>query len=103
MSHHFRMDLIGIRLSSLLLKELEVHTPCLTTLELHWQRKGRNDIVTASRLLCEYLCNSPSAANLKSLKAGVLFQNMDVFGRGQPFDTSFSPSRRLHHGRVYDM
>ncbi|OAQ36765.1 hypothetical protein K457DRAFT_26988 [Linnemannia elongata AG-77] len=100
MSHHFRMDLIGIRLSSLLLKELEVHTPCLTTLELHWQRKGRvaayegcrNDIVTASRLLFEYLCNSPSAANLKSLKTGVLFQNMDVFGRGQPFDASFSPA-----------
>ncbi|KAF9332646.1 hypothetical protein BGZ91_011623 [Linnemannia elongata] len=63
----------------------------------------RNDIVTASRLLFEYLCNSPSAANLKSLKTGVLFQNMDVFGRGQPFDTSFSPSRRLHHGRVYDL
>lgn len=87
-------------MSPLLLKKLEVHTPCLTTLELHWQRKGnvtafegyRDDIVTASRLLFEYLCNSPSATNLRSLKTGVLYRNMDVFGRGQSFDTSYSPA-----------
>ncbi|KAK3819338.1 MAG: hypothetical protein JOS17DRAFT_756226 [Linnemannia elongata] len=87
-------------MSLLLLKELEVHTPCLTTLELHWQRKGnftayeghRIDIIAASRLLFEYLCNSPSAVNLRSLKTGVLHHNMDVFGRGQSFDTSDSPA-----------
>ncbi|KAF9144761.1 hypothetical protein BGX30_011524 [Mortierella sp. GBA39] len=89
-------------MSPLLLKQLEVHTPCLTTLELHWQRKGNIteyercrrsvEIITASRLHFVYLCNSPFAANLRSLKTGVFYLDMDVFGRGQPFDTSFSPA-----------
>jgi hypothetical protein len=84
-------DLWASDMTPLLMKELETHIPCLTTLELHWQRKGSFttferfpiDIIKASRLLFEYLCNSPSVANLRVLKTGVLHYNMDVSGRQQ--------------------
>ncbi|KAG0292010.1 hypothetical protein BGZ96_004635 [Linnemannia gamsii] len=78
------------------LKELEGRMPYLTTLELHWQRKGTletsgsftDTVLTACRLLFEYLCNSQYAVNLRVLKTGVFHHDMDLYGRGLPLDSS---------------
>ncbi|OAQ36767.1 hypothetical protein K457DRAFT_120088 [Linnemannia elongata AG-77] len=74
-----------------LLKELEAHTPSLTTLELYWRWKGGlvdnekspDDIIRASRLLFEFLCDSSQAVHLATLKAGIFHQDMDLYRRGR--------------------
>ncbi|KAG9072883.1 hypothetical protein KI688_000664 [Linnemannia hyalina] len=84
-------NLWAAHMSPSLLKELEVHTPSLTTLELYWRRKGGrvndekspDEIIMASRLLFKFLCESSHAVHLMTLKAGIFHQDMDLYRRGR--------------------
>ncbi|KAF9545733.1 hypothetical protein EC957_010596 [Mortierella hygrophila] len=84
-------NLWAAHMSPSLLKELEVHTPSLTTLELYWRRKGGrvndekspDEIIIASRLLFGFLCDSSHAVHLTTLKAGIFHQDMDLYRRGR--------------------
>ncbi|KAK3845772.1 MAG: hypothetical protein J3R72DRAFT_501478 [Linnemannia gamsii] len=81
-------------MSPTLFKELEASTSYLTTLELHWRRKGGpvscekiiSDTITAQRILFEYLCHSPHAIHLRSLKTAIIHEDMDIIGRGRYFN-----------------
>ncbi|KAF9105910.1 hypothetical protein BGX29_011026 [Mortierella sp. GBA35] len=70
---------------------LTLRTSFLTTLELHWKLREEghplccsNELKDAPRLLQDLLCTSPLLIHLKTLKAVVWPEHMDLFDRGRP-------------------
>ncbi|KAF9131520.1 hypothetical protein BGW39_001696 [Mortierella sp. 14UC] len=66
------------------LKTLSLRTSFVTTMELYWNTPPccQRDLKDAPRLIHEYLCTSPQLVHLRTLKAPIRPEYMDLFGRG---------------------
>ncbi|KAK3819333.1 MAG: hypothetical protein JOS17DRAFT_793984 [Linnemannia elongata] len=74
--------------------------PFVTTLELYWNPQSNSHsepccegaLKDAPRLLHEYLCSSSELAHLKTLKAPIRPEYMDIFNRGTVTNTNQPPT-----------